>query len=69
MGTLVFICCRYEPFGLVDEDSYDGYLTCKHTDTFIGKNLSTVVPTKSDSDLMFCLQSNQGPRMDRSLVY
>ena len=29
---------------------------------------STVVPTKSDSDVMFCLQSYQGLRIDRSPV-
>ena len=30
---------------------------------------ATVVPTKSDSDAMFCLQSYEGIRIDRSLVY
>ena len=30
---------------------------------------STVLPAKSDSDYMFCLQSYQGLRIDRSLVY
>ena len=29
----------------------------------------TVVPTKSDSDVMCCLQSYQWPRIDISLVY
>ena len=29
----------------------------------------TVVPTKSDSDVVICLQSYQGFRIDRSLVY
>ena len=29
----------------------------------------TVLPAKSDSDVMFCLQSYQGLRIDRSLVY
>ena len=29
----------------------------------------TVVPAKSDSDVMFCLQSYQGLIIDRSLVY
>ena len=32
-------------------------------------NTSTVLPVKSDSDVMFCLQSYQGLRIDRSLVY
>ena len=31
--------------------------------------LSTVVPTKSDSDVIFCLQSYKGLRIDKSLVY
>ena len=31
--------------------------------------VSTVLPAKSDSDVMFCLQSYQGLRIDRSLVY
>ena len=35
---------------------------CMYIDT-------TVVPTKSDSEVMFCLQSYQGPIMDRSLVF
>ena len=29
----------------------------------------TVLPVKSDSDVMLCLQSYQGLRIDRSLVY
>ena len=29
----------------------------------------TILPAKSDSDAMFCLQSYQGLRIDRSLVY
>ena len=29
----------------------------------------TVLPAKSDSDVMFCLQSCQGLRIDRALVY
>ena len=32
-------------------------------------NRSTVVPTKSDSNVMFCLQRYRGLRIDRSLVY
>ena len=30
---------------------------------------STVLPAKSDSDVMFCLQRYQGLIIDRSLVY
>ena len=30
---------------------------------------SNVLPDKSDSDVMFCLQSYYGLRIDRSLVY
>ena len=29
----------------------------------------TVLPARSDSNLMFCLQSYQGLRIDRSLEY
>ena len=29
----------------------------------------TVLPAKSDSDVIFCLQIYQGPLIDRSLVY
>ena len=29
----------------------------------------TVLPVKSDSDVMFCLQSYQALRIDKSLVY
>ena len=29
----------------------------------------TVLPAKSDSDVMFCLQSYKGLIIDRSLVY
>ena len=32
-------------------------------------NYATVLPAKSDSDIMFCLQSYQGLMIDRSLVY
>ena len=31
--------------------------------------LYTVLPVKSDSDVMFCLQNYQGFIIDRSLVY
>ena len=36
---------------------------------FVIKMVSTVLPAKSDSDDMFCLQSYQGLLIDRSLVY
>ena len=31
--------------------------------------VTTVLPAKSDSDVMFCLQSYQGRIIDTSLVY
>ena len=31
--------------------------------------ITTVVPAKSDSDVIFCLQSYQGLSIDRSFVY
>ena len=33
------------------------------------KNATTVLSAKSDSDIMFCLQSYQGLLIDRLLVY
>ena len=33
------------------------------------KVTSTVLPVESDSDAMLCLQSYQGLRIDKSLVY
>ena len=36
---------------------------------FFSGLLFTVLPAKSDSDIMFCLQSYQGQTIDRSLVY
>ena len=35
----------------------------------IKRHSPTVLPSKSDSDAMFCLQSYQGFRNDRSLAY
>ena len=51
--------------------------TCKYELTFFYVEFClhkmirtfTVLPAKSDSDIMFCLQSYQGLRIDRSLVY
>ena len=31
--------------------------------------IPTVLPAKSDSDVMFCLQSYQGLKIDISLIY
>ena len=50
---------------------------CYQYDGFVSFNLpqstknwkSTVLPPKSDSDAMFCLQSYHGLIIDRSLVY
>ena len=35
----------------------------------LASDLVTVLPAKSDSDVMLCLQSYQGLRIDISLVY
>ena len=35
----------------------------------LGAYSATVLPAKSDSNVMFCLQSYQGLRIDKSLVY
>ena len=36
---------------------------------FQKSKLFTILPAKSDSDVMFCLQSYQGMIIDRSLVH
>ena len=39
-------------------------------DQYIQNNfIITVLPAKSDNDVMFCLQNYQGLIIDRSLVY
>ena len=40
-----------------------------YTDRLFKNATLIVLPAKSDSDVMFCLQSYQGLRIDRSLVY
>ena len=41
----------------------------KEIDISSNMEVTTVLPAKSDSDVMFCLQSYQALRIDRSLVY
>ena len=40
-----------------------------YRETLTESTRPTVLPAKSDSDVMFCLQSYQGLIIDRSLVY
>ena len=42
---------------------------CDYNEVMAQDDTVTVVPTKSDSDVMFCLHSYQGLRIDMSLVY
>ena len=46
---------------------------CTHSMTFLRLypmfDIATVLAVKSDSDVMFCLQSYPGLIIDRSLVY
>ena len=47
-----------------------GYLEAHGTGTQVLKMCtSTVLPAKSDSDIIYCLQRYQGLIIDRSLVY
>ena len=45
----------------------DGYIFHKHIIAII--RYSCTVPAKSDSEVMFCLQSYQRLLIDRSIVY
>ena len=46
------------------------YIVCKNIILCILEcHLPTVLPAKSDSDVIFCLQNYQGLRIDSSLVY
>ena len=38
-------------------------------DHYISNHSTNILPAKSDSDVMFCLQIDQGLIIDRSLVY
>ena len=40
-----------------------------HTRSLVYCDITTVLPAKSNSDFMFCLQSYQGLIIDISLVY
>ena len=59
---------RYQP--RVDpRDEESNYLPI-NIDRITGmSNIDTVLPAKTDSDVMFCLQHYQGLSIDRSLVY
>ena len=47
-----------------------GPFICAHLKVLFSVYIAgTVVPAKSDSDVMFCLQSYQGLIIDRSLLY
>ena len=43
--------------------------TIPYVETPLNLIYTTILPAKSDSDFMFCLQSYQGLIIDRSLVY
>ena len=45
------------------------YLVYSWIRSIKNNELSTALPVKSDSDVMFCLQHYQGLIIDRSLVY
>ena len=55
-------------FGNVFQHSVNATLLRK-AQTMYMMLVVTVLPAKSDSDVMFCLHSYQGRRIDKSLVY
>ena len=59
---------KYNDLGEDEADSYYYFDRFKMR-LYDNKVSVTVLPAKSDSDVMFCLQSYQGLIIDRSLVY
>ena len=59
----------YVGFGNVGRHSTKFCTVCLELSSVSCIEVSTVLPAKSDSDFMFCLQSYQGLIIDRSLVY
>ena len=56
-------------FALNDEKHLINFIISHNVFVFPWKLHSTVLPAKSDSDFLFCLQSYQGLIIDRALVY
>ena len=52
-----FVVCMHQNQGFARRSMFDSGL------------VATVLPARGDSDLMFCLQSYQELKIDRSLVY
>ena len=69
LSLLEWFANNYKSFGamleIVTDKSQEGSQFVKG----FGGIGGTVLPAKSDSDVMFCLQSYQGLIIDRSLVY
>ena len=70
----IYLYCRQSQFGNVARDSnlinifFKNPVLPRHPDVYIGTK-STVLPAKSDSDVILCLQSYQRLIIDRSLLF
>ena len=63
-GTSCVLCCCLQN----SKDRISG-ICIRCCSLLIKRQVCTVLPSKSDSDLMLCLQSYQGLAIDRLLVY
>ena len=58
MDQTQIICFLYENISThIDEIGNSDFITCRDYHLVLDPNIDTVLPAKSDSDFMFCLQS------------
>ena len=69
MGKKIIAILRRKLFCLTGPMVRKSLQFYAQTFCLIGPLISTVLPVKSDSDILFCLQSYQGLVIERSLVY
>ena len=68
------LLCEIELSQMGNKNCGNPYLMCENYEFSFSRvedkeSIHTVLPAKSDSDVMFCLQSHQGLIIKRSLVY
>ena len=63
------LCSFFYETTIIHKPTYSTRIYPGHSEITQHLSLLTVMPTKNDSDLMFCLQNYKELRIDRSLVY